>query len=179
MDDEDRKRLVAFFVSGALTLTAAYLLKDELFSILEELREKEEKGEEVKKKEVTRISKGKIEEKVTEEVSKVSSYASPWSGMTWEKLERILGRRYTGRNFVEAYYALSDEEKMMWRKALREDSLTLLDKQFVYLDSQIILRHYRLRYLSYALSRYTTGRIPFEELFRAYKKALADIYAIE
>lgn len=165
MDEEDEKKLVAAFTLGALTLFAAYLLKDELLSILKEV-----KGEEKEKKEREGISV-KIKEKE-------KSYEDLWSGMTWEKLKKILGNRYTGANIIEAYSHLTEEEKMKWRKALREDSLTKLDRQFVYIDSYMILRAYPSRNLSIAFSQYRKGKISFEELFRIYKEEIQKLYKI-
>ena len=178
MDEEDEKKLVAAFTLGALTLSAAYLLKDELLSILKEV-----KGEEEKEKAEKKIEKEKEKKEEREGISvkliketEEKTYEDLWRGMTWEKLKKILGNRYTGANIMEAYSHLTEEERMKWRKALREDSLTQLDKQFVYLDSYMTLRAYPSRNLSIAFSQYRRGKIPFEELFRAYKEEIQKLY---
>ncbi len=183
MDEEDKKRIVAAFTLGALTLSAAYLLKDEILSILkdvepelEEKKEGKEKGEEksMVKRETERVMR---KEKKEEKLSPAQMYG--WRGMTWDKLREILGSRYRGANIVDAYYRLTEDERMEWRKALREESLTTLDKQFVYVDSRMIVERTHSRNLYHALYRYAQGKAQFNELFRVYREELRKLYGIE
>ncbi len=151
--DDPKKRGIALLVLSSLGLGAYYLLKEDL-------------------KELKTVQKSDspvvIEEKKED----------PWSAMTWNKLELLLGSRCIRRNLPGTYYKMSEDEKMSWRRAVYKSAETSLDRAFVYLDSQIISQVYSLRELRDAVSKYSKNRISFEELYALYKNALQNVFGI-
>ena len=151
--DDPKKRGIALLVLSSLGLGAYYLLKEDL-------------------KELKTVQKSDspvvIEEKKED----------PWSAMTWDKLELLLGSRCIRRNLPGTYYKMSEDEKMSWRRAVYKSAETSLDRAFVYLDSQIISQVYSLRELRDAVSKYSKNQISFEELYALYKNALQNVFGI-
>ncbi|ADD08920.1 hypothetical protein [Candidatus Aciduliprofundum boonei] len=151
--DDPKKRGIALLVLSSLGLGAYYLLKEDF-------------------KELKTVQKSDspvvIEEKKED----------PWSAMTWDKLELLLGSRCIGRNLPGTYYKMSEDEKMSWRRAVYKSAETSLDRAFVYLDSQIISQVYSLRELKDAVSKYSKNRISFEDLYALYKNALQNVFGI-
>ena len=151
---DKNKKGIALLVLGSLGLGAYYLLREEFKDL-----------------KIVQSSKNLpilIEEKKEE----------PWSAMTWDKLENLLGARCIRGNLPETYYKMSGEEKMSWRRAVYKSADTSLDRAFVYLDSRIISQVYSLNELRNAVSKYSKNELSFQELYAIYKNSLQNVFDI-
>ncbi len=151
---DKHKKGIALLVLGSLGLGAYYLLREDFKNL-----------------KIVQSSKNLpivIEEKKEE----------PWSAMTWDKLENLLGSRCIRGNLPETYYRMSGEEKMSWRRSVYKSADTSLDRAFVYLDSRIISQVYSLNELRNAVGKYSKNELSFQELYALYKNALQKVFDI-
>ena len=173
MDEDSRKKAVAGGTLFFLGMAAGYLLRNEISQVF---RSSQIKGEQKVEKKMP------AEKTVKEEPMKKESEESTvvWTGMTWEKIRNILGSRYPGADVVRIYYALTPEERMEWRKGLKRDALTPLDKAFVYMDSRMLVHQDPTRKeLWKALSRYSENVDNFPSLFEEYSQVVREEYGLQ
>ncbi len=175
MDKELRKKAVAAGTMFFLGMAAGYLLRNEISDIMRsgkrENKAIKNKEEPTKKMENVEVHEVKIEE---------TGMGDLWTGMTWEKIRNILGSRYPGADVVRVYYALTPEERMEWRKGLRRDALTPLDKAFVYLDSRMLVQQDPTRKdLLKAVSLYSQDVNNFPHLFEEYSQIVEKEYGVQ
>ena len=176
MDDELRKKAVAAGTMFFLGMAAGYLLRNEISDIMRSEKKENKNTKREDKEELTKkVENVEFQGAKTEEMG-----MDLWTGMTWEKIQKILGTRYPGADVVRIYYALTPDERMEWRKGLRRDALTPLDKAFVYLDSRMLVQQDPTRKdLLKAVSLYSRDVNNFPHLFEEYSQIVEKEYGLQ